>query len=252
MQLFAPTPVLRPYIRSFLVLDTASAMDNRVVPDTSIVVAFRYAGEVNTAEEGTLPRLVISGLRKTARVLHYEQGTGNILAILREGAARSFFPIAFHELFGQSINLDTFVPASLLQAVEERLNEATDAVSRVAVVASFLTDRLNDTREDRLITSVVHKIRADKGELPIGALLRDIPLSRDPFEKRFRQAVGATPKQFSSIVRFRNLITTYPKAGSLTRMAYASGFFDQAHFIKDFRAFTGKAPREFFAGADYW
>jgi AraC-like DNA-binding protein len=227
-------------------------MENRVVPDTSIVITFRYAGGVSTTEEGSLPSFGLSGLRKTARVLRYNEGTGNILALVREGAARYFFPLAFHELFGQSIDLGTFVPRSALQEVEERLDEARDAFSRVAVVDAFLAGRLSDAREDRLIGAVVRTIRESGGEARIGALLRDIPLSRDPFEKRFRQVVGTTPKQFSSIIRFRNLIGGYQKSDSLTRMAYASGFFDQAHFIKDFRAFTGLAPRAFFTGAAFW
>lgn len=247
-----PSPALLPYIRSILVLDSADGMDNRVVPDTSIVLVLRYAGRVRTEEEGLLPPFVLSGLRKSARVLHYERGTGNVLVLFKEGGARSFFPIPFHELFGSSHDLGAFVRGSVLAEVEERLAEAADDMQRVAVVESFLLDRLNETAGDRLVWAAVNKIKNTGGEVRIGELLRDIPLSRDPFEKRFRQVVGASPKQFSSIVRFRNLINGYSKQDSLTRTAYEAGYFDQAHFIKDFRTFTGKTPGAFFAGAEFW
>ncbi len=61
--------------------------------------------------------------------------------------------------------------------------------------------------------------------------------------------VGKTPKQFIKIVRFQNILNTFSVANSvsLTEIAYASGYFDQAHFIKDFKSFSGYTPKDFFA-----
>jgi AraC-like DNA-binding protein len=53
-------------------------------------------------------------------------------------------------------------------------------------------------------------------------------------------------------VRLRYLISRRPDTTNLTGLAHAAGFFDQAHFIKKFRAFTGQAPQQFFANTQYW
>ena len=58
--------------------------------------------------------------------------------------------------------------------------------------------------------------------------------------------MGASPKKFASIVRLKNLLQQYPNTGSLTELAYEAGFYDQAHFIKEFKAFTGDTPENYF------
>jgi AraC-like DNA-binding protein len=53
-------------------------------------------------------------------------------------------------------------------------------------------------------------------------------------------------------VRLRKVIDTYDPATNLTEAALTAGYFDQAHFIKDFRSFTGQSPQEFFKSPLYW
>ena len=86
----------------------------------------------------------------------------------------------------------------------------------------------------------------------INDLITGLFISRDPFEKRFRRIVGTTPKQFSTIVRLRTLIEQHLPDQPLTEVAYKAGYFDQAHFIKDFKAFTGEVPHLFFKAGAYW
>jgi methylphosphotriester-DNA--protein-cysteine methyltransferase len=64
-------------------------------------------------------------------------------------------------------------------------------------------------------------------------------------ERRFKAIVGTTPKKFASIVRFNTVLRDLDSAKSLTDICYEHGFFDQAHFIKDFRHYTGDTPESF-------
>jgi methylphosphotriester-DNA--protein-cysteine methyltransferase len=64
-------------------------------------------------------------------------------------------------------------------------------------------------------------------------------------EKRFRNIVGASPKKFASIVRLQNVVKNYTSGESLTHTAFESGYYDQAHFIHDFKQFTGDSPQKF-------
>ena len=98
----------------------------------------------------------------------------------------------------------------------------------------------------------VQRIQKMNGLLNMKSLAGDVNMSQDAFEKRFRRVIGTSPKQFSSIVRLRNVITHYSPDRTFTDMAYDAGYFDQSHFTKDFKSFTGRTPNEFFKSAVYW
>jgi transcriptional regulator GlxA family with amidase domain len=103
-----------------------------------------------------------------------------------------------------------------------------------------------------LILNAVKKIKLAGGDIKIKELTKDLPLSRDPFEKRFRREIGTSPKQFSSVIRIKTFINNYTKSEYLTKAALKAGYYDQAHFIKDFKLFTGKTPRDFLKSSSYW
>lgn len=251
---FLPSLRLRPFVKSFLVIDSEQAMENRLVPDTSLALAFRCNGQVSFLSGDHcdhIPNAMISGLRRSARVVQYVPHTTNLLVIFREGGASAFFRQPLHELFGYSLPLDALISGRVICEVEEQLQSTTDNRLRVAVVERFLQSRLNP-QPDELVTAAVGKIKASAGSIRIRELADKLYISRDAFEKRFRKNIGTSPGHFASIVRLRSVIDNYPKAVSLTDAAYDAGYFDQAHFIKDFKAFTGLTPGVYFKSAARW
>ena len=76
--------------------------------------------------------------------------------------------------------------------------------------------------------------------------MKSLHSSQSPLEKRFRQVIGTTPKKFAALVRFKNTLGNYKPQDSLTSLGYEAGFYDQAHFIKEFKNFTGESPENFF------
>jgi len=98
---------------------------------------------------------------------------------------------------------------------------------------------------DGIIKEAIREIIDSQGSIPIKKLLGQLQISRDSFEKKFRKQVGTSPKQFSNIVRFRNLFENDHKKTTLTAIGLNAGYYDQSHFIKDFKAITGKKPSSF-------
>ena len=84
-----------------------------------------------------------------------------------------------------------------------------------------------------------------KGTIRIKELNEKLFISQSPFEKRFRKVVGTSAKKFASIVRFNSVLDNMNETKSLTEICYENNFFDQAHFIKDFKKFTGNTPENF-------
>ena len=248
---FHPAIALQPYIREFVLIETDEATESMVIPDTSLVMSLRYRGQVLKAQE-TVPGIVISGLRRSVRHFAYAPQTANFLVIFREGGISGFARTPANELYEQTISAANLFPRSGLDQLQERLAGAGTNAERVRQVECFLLAHLVNTKQDALIGNAVRLIRQHKGILRIDQLASSLYLSKDPFEKRFRSLVGSTPKQYASIIRLRGLIQNYPSVSSLTEASYEAGYFDQSHFIKDFRLFTGRSPREFFQSSLFW
>ena len=97
----------------------------------------------------------------------------------------------------------------------------------------------------------VATIRARPAAVRVGVLARDLGISRDRLEKRFRCAVGCSPKQLASILRLHAAVGTYAPGVNLTQLALGAGYADQAHFNREFRAVTGDSPRRFLGASAY-
>lgn len=255
LQRFSPSTTLQPYIREFLLITTDGDTDSTVIPDTSLVLSFRYQGAVKNREADgneTLPAVTIAGLRRSVRHFCYAGQTANLLILFKEGGVSAFSRTPANELFGHTVAADNLFRREQLERLLELLAEAKNDKARINQVEAFLLRQLAAKKQDLLIGNAVQLIRQHNGVIRINELATALHLSQDPFEKRFRTLVGATPKQYASIVRLRGLIHHYPAYASLTEASYDAGYFDQSHFIKDFRLFTGKTPTEFFQSSLFW
>jgi AraC-like DNA-binding protein len=76
-----------------------------------------------------------------------------------------------------------------------------------------------------------------------------VGLSQGRFIDRFRDEVGLTPKLFCRVRRFQEVVRRVHRAREVdwTDVALSCGYFDQAHFINDFRAFSGLSPTTYMA-----
>lgn len=255
IQTHLPSALLRPFIRSYLVIESDGSFVNRLLPDTSLIIAFRFKGQTNYVQDhvaDALPMSVVSGLRKSARRVNYAKDTGNILVLFKEAGASAFFKEPLHELFELSLSLDHFISQQKIADVEEQLNSAVHNEERIAIVEQFLLSKLYNSTPDQLISLAIEKIHTAKGVIKIKELTDTLYISRDAFEKRFRKIAGTSPKQFAAIVRMKLITSHRPQNQLLSDIAYDAGYFDQSHFNKDFKLFTGQTPTDFFNAPPLW
>jgi len=252
---FTPVEILKPFIRAYRIIESDEETENRVLPNTSVAMAFRFRGRnhYNTGQgKIALPDMVFSGLRKSVRLINYSKDTATLIVLFKDTGAAAFFKEPFHELFEQSVALDSIIHPRELTPVGESLSEAKDNLQRVAVIEQFLLKRLNPYQQDDLILEAIRQINAARGFLKIKALSNTLYISNDAFEKRFRKITGSSPKQFASITRLSS-IALQGSSRRLLDTALDAGYYDQAHFNKDFKLFTGHTPAAFFKGAvPFW
>jgi AraC-like DNA-binding protein len=246
---YIPSDPLKPFIRSYAIQEVVTEETYRVLPDTGIVIGFQFKGRlfhVRDGEAAALDTSGVSGLADQSRTFRNLAGTGTILVFFKPGGAAPFFSQPLHEIFRDSVSLDNFMLRSELLCLEEQLIEARTNPERIALLEKFLLSRMTQGEPDKLVLAALAVIHKSKGNVRIKDLALQLHTSQSPLEKRFRAVVGASPKKFASIVRLKNVLQQYPTIGSLTELGYEAGLYDQAHFIKEFKAFTGDTPEDFF------
>ena len=240
-----PGESLSPFILTYLIIDSQEGGTNNVLPDTSLVMAFHYKGKISDTG-GTLPSSSVSGLRKSLRSFNYSKDTGNILVLFKEGGAAAFFKNPLHHLFNETVSIDQWISHRELAIIEEQLAGAKNNTQRINRLESFLLSSLYGHKPDKLISAALQKIRLANGLIRIKDLADTLYISQDAFEKRFRRVVGASPKQFSSIIRMKSITGRGPAKQKLANIAFDAGYCDQSHFNNDFKLFTGQTPGDFF------
>lgn len=190
-------------------------------------------------------------MRKSARLIHYSEKSASIIVLFREAGAAAFFREPLHELFGQSVSLDHFICRFNVSIIEEQLAEAKNDSQRVAIIDKLFLSRLQEHKPDKLITAVTERIDSANGLLKMKALADAFYVSQDVLEKRFRKSIGTSPKQFASLIRMQWIIRQQSKENGLAELAFETGYYDQAHFNKNFKLFTGLTPTEF-RSASFW
>ncbi|UII31485.1 helix-turn-helix transcriptional regulator [Fulvivirga ulvae] len=243
-----PTDRLKPYIRYFVISENAERQTYKVFPSTSLVIGFQYKGRLSTwsgGEEANLASAGITGISGSFKLFTNTANIGTILICFTETGLAQFTSCPAHELFNQSISLDHLFESSKITETEEKLSLATTDVQRISVIEHFLLSQFREKHTDKLIVKAIDLIYQSKGTIRIKTLNDALHISQSPFEKRFRKLVGTSPKKFTSIVRFQSVLRDLEANKGLTETCYENNFFDQAHFIKSFKQFTGQTPEQF-------
>ncbi len=245
---FIPTDQLKHYIKYFAVSENDVETEYKVFPSTGLVIGFQYRGQLSTIKNKSEDKLTaagITGISDSYKTFRNSANIGTILVYFTEIGFAHFASHPAHELFNLSVSLENIFDRSSVSEMEEKLTVARTDKQRIQIVERFLLSQLKDIQTDKLIIEAVKIIYQTKGTIRIKELNERLFISQSPFEKRFRKLVGTTPKKFASIVRFNAVLDNLGNSKSLTEICYDNNFFDQAHFIKDFKQYTGDTPESF-------
>lgn len=253
-QTYIPHPLLSGYVKCYWCLETESSVPlskERVFPDGCTELIFHY-GDLfkkytgNTA--AVQPRSFIHGQIRSFIEIEASGKTGIFSVRFHPNGLRAFTPVDISETTGEHVSIHHFWGRAGRELEDKILHAATHA-QRVQLIDAFLLGRLKVDPDDRLIDHCVQTIIQSQGNVSIEELATKMYIGRRQLERRFVAGVGLSPKLLSRITRFQNVLGLIENKqfSSLTQLAYEGGFYDQAHFIKDFREFTGLNPRQYFS-----
>lgn len=130
-----------------------------------------------------------------------------------------------------------------------KLVQCKTVKGKVEIISKLLLRYFENKRQnlDFEIRQGIENIIHTKGQESIRSIAEKLNLNIRTFERRFLSETGLPPKQFAKIIQFQASLEqlTVKDYTKLTDIVYQNGFSDQSHFIKVFKAFTGKTPKNF-------
>lgn len=254
-QTFKPHTDLETIVKCYWTLDVSAQQNTErqlILPDGCVDMCFTLGDDIKryTSEDDFIiqPRQMLLG-QITEQFYIEPTGYVNTFAI-------RFYPYSLTNFIDLPLNeiCNKETPLSILFGVEEaeRLSQtiiqANTTEERIELVERFLFERLNNKATiDNIVKSTVDTMFLSKGSKHLNAILKDDKTKRRQLERNFKKKIGLSPKQFSKVIRLQATlqILLNQTKGNLTDIAYESEYYDQAHFIKDFKEFTGLTPKEF-------
>lgn len=254
-QTFQPHPDLQSFINCYWTLEVPANNNGerqRIVPDGCIEMAFILGDDIKryTSEDEFIlqPRAMVlgqtiepfyiepTGYVDTFAIRFYPYGFTNFVTVPLKNLANKETPIQL--LFGEES----------AKELEQKIIHAAGVKQRIDIIENFFLERLNNKSTiDSIVKTTVDALLSTNGNAPIKTILRGDLSKRRQLERRFAKQIGVSPKQLGKVIRLQTALKMLlaQKTESLTNIAYESEYYDQAHFIKDFKEFTGINPKEF-------
>jgi len=189
------------------------------------------------------PPLFLYGPGTEPSVMHYKRGSSTTTQVIfKPHALKTLLGINASRLSDGWADLHEFSAEDL----QVQLIEARNEQERLTLLTNFLVARFKQAKtRDTLVEESLCFIHTNISSITVQYLLEYLHLSERQFERRFTQTVGLSPHLYIRVKRFNEAIRLI-KTGQferLTDVAYALNFYDQSHFIRDIKAFSGMTPK---------
>lgn len=219
--------------------------------DVCVEMVFHYNGQFNELinESSEVCALTaMQGPSSQIRRFRIDRPFGMFGVYLYPYSIPVFFNIPATELSNQMPDLISLMGKEGA-ILEEKIMQAKDTNQRVQIITEFLEGKLGKYQEQHAVLSSIQFIIQSRGLTRIDEISDRYFVSARQFERKFKEYSGLTPKLFSRIVRFHTACQHFGELKkSLTDIAYECGYYDQSHFIHDFKEFSGHHPRSYFFG----
>ena len=246
-------PALASFIKCIWLLESAGpvydALPERILPDGCVEMVFRFHDPFRThfanGESTVQPQSFVVGQMRRFLEIAPAGRMGFVAVRFSARNAYRFFPGSLHEVADGVVDLTEVCKAGPDKWTEQ-VASSRGMPARVRIVEDALLALLRKNgRYDVMVDRCLQVIETAGGQRSIEEMAFEIGTSCRQLVRRFHTAVGVSPKEFSRVSRFvRALRCLREREFRTLTTAHACGFFDQAHFNRDFREFAGMSPGE--------
>ena len=254
-----PSFPLSEYVNAFIYYDGFDPIHqmDRFLPDgnTELIINLtekpQYIYDNETLKEiQTCRNAWVSGVRTRPITIPSGKGSKMLIVAFQKGKAHPFYPLPMNALTDFVVEADLVFGRCIANLREQLL--ATSSIDRMfRLVEKFLLQQagyaLSPGSAYRCVEYAVASIASQPDRLGLQQLSHQIGYSQKHFISLFKEHVGVTPKQYLKIMRFQRAIQEIENDATRdwSDVAVQNGFYDQAHFINEFRHFSGFTPGEY-------
>lgn len=231
--------------------DNQVVVNHKLLPVNNIDIIINFSSSIKYSSENKMEIVTtkahFNGIRDSHLIIN-QVGKLDVIGI-------SFFPSGLYPLIkaplyeykNMTIELDTLIHGFTSQ-IEENSKKAKDTIDKIDMIEQVLMDII-DTKfipESKLL-QLFNDFHANIGNYSISQFCDQYGMNQRQLERYFKKYIGTSPKSFQRLNRYQETmnIVLNKKIIDLTTLAYENGYYDQNHFIKEFKSFTGCTPSRF-------
>jgi AraC-like DNA-binding protein len=262
MEVFFATPseLLSPYIKRYWAIENTLDKDERcvqrIIPTgfCELMLYFTPHPKILDNNKSLTDNTALYGHHNRFYDIELQDDLSVFSVVFQPQGLMRFFRFPISEICNQSVPL-CLLMGQPAKELEQKMGKAGTFHQRVNIVESYFLGLLknNDSEfEFKRINHLAELIQQTQGKININQMASEVCLSRKQFERIFAEKIGITPKQYLKTIRFQAAIYKKQQNAHLnmTELSYESGYFDQSHFINDFKTLSGLTPKQFFQEND--
>lgn len=255
---YSPLFPLNQFIESFVYYKDYNPIHSvdRFLPDANVNIVIdltdspKFIYDNHTLKEiQACKRVWFSGIRNKYITIPSGKDSEMFIVNFNKGSAYPFVQMPLNELTDIVVDADSIMAKDILELREMLLELDTVQQKFICAEQYFLRTYYNKLTVNPFVEFSVSTIMQNPNTISLAELYGKVGYSQKHCIKIFKEHVGVTPKSFLRIVRFQKAILEIEKGGEIDwlNIAYESGYYDQSHFINDFRDFSGFTPEVYLA-----
>ena len=248
-----PTPLLSGIVRHFLVIESDAKSAMRIFSDGNTGVVFNYGdalfyqNEMHSAS-ASLPACFLYGQLDRYRNVWAQGSIRLLIAVLHPFGAAALLKMPASELRNQIVGCEDCFKTDV-PLVNDEIATSFVIHDKIRAAERFLLSQLADfNSSNALVTHVVNIIHTQNGLVPVARLAALTGTTERQLQRKFEEHIGISPKRYAGITRMQYALRMLRKRSgdlSLAGIACESGFFDQAHLIREMKGLSGLTPGQY-------
>lgn len=245
-----PHPDLNQLIECYWTMqsDEASPSIEKIIPDGFTELIFNYGSVYKSKNKDgwclQSPNL-LAGQISSYFYLENTGPTASVAIKLKPAALTQLFSLNMQQYLDKIVDLDTF-PHAELANLKEKIFPFKDEKHLKQILDDYFISR-STTAAKNPIKDTLSLIFSSNGMASVAEMLHVAQVGERQLERLFKRYVGLSPKYYSRIIRFNYIFQLLKtKHCTWSEIVFRSGYYDQSHFIRNFKAFTGEDPSTYY------